>query len=134
MPQIPRIENQASPTRSSPVQAYQPPRTNAAFELGAGLSNVASIVSAIQDRERATGNPPAVTGAHTKMTSWVNGALYTGSDAALSKKGKDTFGLSNVVLPKYQAAVNELAKDMKNRSQQRAFSEIALDFQGQIER
>lgn len=139
MPRVPVYEQKVAPAALPGVRlgATTSPRTFGA-DIGAGLANVGDAVNKVYLEEKKKADQIAVLDADRAIVEFETSSLYDPKAGALTKRGRDAFGLPDTLLGAYDAKVAEIEKGLTNDEQRLAFKRSAisrrLDFDRTLQR
>jgi len=134
MPRVPQAENTVRATINPSV------RSNAGITqeaygagLGRGLQAVAGTVVDIALQERQKQDTAVLMSGERQLQQWQNQALFTPGTGEYSKRGQESFGAMERVLPAWDKQVADLEAGMNER-QRAVFRERATGMRTSMER
>ncbi len=98
-----------------------------------GLDNVGSVQQDIYMRAKAAADQIAVQEAEVKAAHLTNELLYAPQTGALNRRGKSAMGIPDEIMPKFQKGFGDIAGQLKNDSQRRAFAGVTAQRQQHID-
>lgn len=130
MPNVPKL----NPIEASPIQVPQFSGSDINKQLGAlaasgenvfkAASNVASISDQIVDKERQHADEVVITDAQRKLIEAKNDLFYNPEKGALTKKGKDAFGIVSQYGELFDQRAEEIEKELSSEAQKQAFRKV----------
>ncbi|MGH8523141.1 MAG: hypothetical protein ACREXY_02670, partial [Gammaproteobacteria bacterium] len=134
MPQVPQYESNQVPT-----QVARPNFARSNFDAGPGvqagraLAQLGDTLSSISLNEQRKADDTQLLEANRRLTQWEIEALDKPETGALSRRGKDAFGLPETILPAFDRQKSEIEAGMNARAKAR-FGAIAGNRRQDIER
>jgi hypothetical protein len=121
MPQVPQYQSSLNTERLPDVNLAQKPLEAFGTGTARGLGDVGQVFNQIAQREIAEADDIAITQAETQLNSWTQDTLFHPKNGVLNRKGKNAFGLPDVVLPEFDKEGHRIAATLTTRRQQLAF-------------
>lgn len=127
MPRVPVYEQKIAPNALPGVRlsAATSPRTFGA-DIGAGLASVGDSVNKLYLEEKRKADQIAVLDADRALVEFETGSLHDPENGALTKRGRDAFGLPDTLISAYDTKVAEIEKGLTNDEQRLAFKRSAV--------
>jgi soluble lytic murein transglycosylase len=123
MARVPRI---AAP---QPGQTAALPTPQFSFanpeQMGAGLARGMGTVAEALQQEQDKADAVQVMGAQRQLSEWRLSTIDHPETGALSKRGKDAFGLPDTIATDYDKRVGEIVGGLANDRQKQAFQKFA---------
>jgi hypothetical protein len=140
MPTAPQYDTQVQ-TRATPNVRVNTDAPIAAFgggELAAAPSQALQKTADIIDRERQKADDLRVLEAETEAANYKTELFYDPNVGAMTKKGRDAFGVVDEFSPKYKKKIDEIATKLSTPAQRQKFmaraSQYQVDLDGQLQR
>lgn len=118
---MPRVQNYTRQAKVIPlpkVRLTAAPNIEAAGQLGNTITRIGAEIYADEVRKQ---DEIAVMEADSKLSAWENQRLYDPKEGAFAKRGKDAFGLPDLISRELDDHVAELGKSLRGDRQQMAF-------------
>lgn len=130
MPRVPTYGEAQVSTEALPAarQAFNPGPIK-----GQGLQKVSTVLADTWQTEQKRQSEIAILEADRKLSSWTTTTLHDPKTGALNRKGKDSFGLPDEVMPAFDKNVEEMEKGLTNDAQRQSFRRLASQRRGEID-
>lgn len=130
MPRVPTYGEAQVSTEALPAarQAFNPGPVK-----GQGLQKVSTVLADTWQTEQKRQSEIAILEADRKLSSWTTTTLHDPKTGALNRKGKDSFGLPDEVMPAFDKNVEEMEKGLTNDAQRQSFRRLASQRRGEID-
>lgn len=134
MPRVPQlgiqqVQQSAPNIRRQPsarLQFDESSAQNAIAKNQAASANLLNTAVRIEAEERQKADKLAVLEADKRLSEIENKMLYDRQSGAMTRRGKDAFGLPDTVLPEYDATVDQISGSLANDNQINAFKASAI--------
>jgi len=125
MPRVPSYDEAQVRTQALPGArlTYDPGNPGAA--VGAGLQRLGQGVTTLVVEEQRKQSEIAVLEADRKLSSWTIDSLHNPETGALNRRGKDSFGLPEEIVPAFDKTVADIEKGLTNDAQRQAFRRLS---------
>lgn len=122
MPKIPNRENfgpRPIPRASNLIPSFQPSQTgNALREISADIRQYANDLQRREDEAN-------IFEARRRLNEWEQSYIYDPEKGAVTRQGKNAFGLTDEVPKSFDQASHEIYKSLKSDRQRELFTEMA---------
>lgn len=133
MPTVKSYGNTQVSTAALPSVRRSAAPTEETFGVEAG-NKIVAIGAKLYNDEILRQDQVAVLEADRKMSEWENKRLYDPKDGALAKRGKDAFGLPDVVGKDFDSYRDEVRAALSNERQRAAFDRQAISRRSDIDK
>jgi len=145
MPQVPRYSGTQVREESVPGVRIEPTASTEAFGGGQSLERLNTATRGLNDevvklvaREKEAADDAASQEAYGRLVTLKNELIYNPETGALTRKGKNAFGVSDEYGQKYQKLAGEIESSLTNGNQKALFRRMAekeaLELNGTLER
>lgn len=125
MPTVPTYGDAQVRTQALPGARQNFDPGNPGKAIGDGLQRLGAGVQDVWMAEQKKQSEIAVLEADRKLSSWAIDTLHNPETGALNRKGKDSFGLPDELLPAYDKTVEGIEKGLTNSAQRQAFRKLS---------
>lgn len=136
MPTVPRYNGEQVQQAPLPGVRYNVQTTPRDFGAGIaeGLGRAGEVAAQIYQDERAKADQVAAMDAERQLGDWENSTLYDAEKGALTRRGRDAFGLPEQVLGDYDSLVGKISAGLGSERQRMAFARAAQARRADIDR
>jgi hypothetical protein len=133
MPRVPTYGDPQARTEALPGvrRSFDPGNPGAA--IGRGMQQLGADVQEVYLAEQKKQSEIAVLEADRKLSSWSVDTLNNPETGALNRRGKDSFGLHEEVLPAFDKTALEIEKGLTNDAQRQTFRRLSTGRRGEID-
>lgn len=132
MPTVPRVtgpqvqQGRTNITQSNLQAPEQRLETQSVENIGRAAEGLIQSAIQVEDEARRQGNQLAVLEADQKLSEIETRMLYDKDTGAMNRKGKDSFGLPDEILPEYQSQADSIMESLANDDQRAAFRKSVM--------
>lgn len=137
MPKVPTLESQRildQPIKMGRLETQQVVNPKQIERVQNVVNDVNDYRDKVMAKERKKADDLKLTEADAKLSALETRMLYDPKTGAMNKRGKDSFGLEDSVLPDFDSQIGDIEKELTSDYQKLSFKKMVANRRGFIDR
>lgn len=126
------VEPEGLPGRAYPRLPEEANPQAAGSAVGHGIENAADVLQNVQDKVQQQARVSQLTDAHNQAQALSISLTHDPNTGALTKQGKDAFGLTNQYLPQFDQGVAKIADGIADPRAKQVFAGTVAQMRNQL--